>query len=181
MSARGFDWSLAVERATRLNRDIAEADVHHIWNYGSANSGADGSEIQELERHLGYRLDAEYTDFLKAANGWPGFYNDVDLLSASEVSDSEKADRAWILADSADEGSGGALGLDRGSHMPIAVAKFDIDVFMLFRHGETVTVRWIAGQQIESFPSVSSFFEALVSYNEETLRQLREDPWLGAS
>ncbi|MEU6346895.1 hypothetical protein ABZ883_38805 [Streptomyces sp. NPDC046977] len=104
----------------------------------------------------------------------------MDLLSASELLGGERFDRAWMLVEAADAGSGGSLGVSRDLYVPCGVAAVDIDVFLIGVTGESSSVRWIAGQEVERFDSFGEFFEEMISYNEETLEELRLDPWLGA-
>jgi hypothetical protein len=165
-----------VMSAAEINRLVAAADVNSIWQYGQPNEGADGERIARLWRS--YSQFPELVEFLGVADGWGGFYHDVDLLSSDDLEGGTRLDRAWLLAESADQGSGGVLALDRSNYLPIGVAMQDVDVFLLSARGGTV--RWISGEEIEVFPSIDSFLGGMTEYNQETLQDLRADPWLGA-
>lgn len=162
--------------AAEVNQSVAAADVNSIWQYGQPNEGASDDELQQIQRS--YNVGPEYVELLSVANGWPGFYHDVDLLSVHDLEGGELLDRAWMLAESADSGSAGMLALSRSTHIPIAVSTNDIDVFLL--NLQRRDIRWIAGQEVESFVSVESFLREMTEYNRQTLEDLRADPWLGA-
>jgi hypothetical protein len=162
--------------AAEVNQLVAAADVNSIWQYGQPNEGASDEELQQIQRS--YDIGPEYIELLRVANGWPGFYHDVDLLSIHDLEGGELLDRAWMLAESADNGSSGMLALNKFTHIPIAVSANDIDVFLLnLQRGD---IRWIAGQEVESFVSVDSFLREMTEYNRQTLEDLRVDPWIGA-
>ncbi|RKT07552.1 hypothetical protein BX286_5615 [Streptomyces sp. 3211.6] len=171
-------WRQTVERFSRLTNEMAAADVNEIWNYGPPNPGATPTEIGECREIVPGLLVAGHVQLLTVANGWPGFYHDVDLFGTDDFIRGEKLQKAWELLEAADQGSGGLLSIDRAKFLPIAAAQFDIDCFVLGL--ETGVVRWIAGQEIETFPSIAAFVEGMIRYNEETLTELRVDPWLGA-
>jgi hypothetical protein len=168
-----------VRRAAHTNQLVAQADINSIWQYGQPVAGASESEIAATESSIGRPLDFQFRSLMAITDGWRGFYHDVDILTVHELRGSPSMSRAWMLAEAANEGSGGLLGLNKDSYLPIAVAQFDIDVFLL-NLGPVGSVRWIAGQDVETFMSVASFVEAIIRYNESTLQKLREDPWLGA-
>lgn len=162
--------------AAEVNQLVAEADVNSIWQYGQPNEGASDEQLERIQNSYG--LVPDFIQLLRAANGWRGFYHDVDLLSVDDLEGGVGLERAWMLAESADHGSGGALALDRSTYVPVGVARQDIDVFLLnVREG---AIRWIAGQEVEVFPSIASFLGGMTEYNRQTLEDLRADPWLGA-
>jgi hypothetical protein len=167
-----------VGAAAEANRLVAAADINTLWQYGQPNAGASNEVLRQVE--VRYDFVPEYVEFLRVANGWRGFYHDVDLLSGEELGGGSRLDRAWMLAESADQGSGGALALSKSTYIPIGVATEDIDVFLLDLLVGKGQVRWIAGYDIETFPSIADFLRGVTLYNQQTLRDLRDDPWLGA-
>ncbi|MFE1560101.1 hypothetical protein ACFW6V_34555 [Streptomyces sp. NPDC058734] len=170
-------WRQIVERFAQLTRQIAAADVNEIWNYGPELPGATPSKIEECEASQPAPLNSDHKKMLAATDGWQGFYHDVDLFGTDDFVQNEKIEKAWQILEAASEGSGGLISADRRKHIPIAAASFDIDVFVL--ELESGVVRWIAGQEIEVFPSIIAFFEGMLHYNEESLAALQRDPWLG--
>lgn len=172
------EWQEIVQRASVLNAEIAEADVNDIWSYGQARPGASDADIVRLEQRLQCSLGLDYRNLLSTTDGWRGFYHDVDLLACSENPDGGRARRAWEIADAAVSGSGGVIDIARRAYIPIGVSEFDIDAFFLDLN--EWSVRWIAGVEVENFPSVRDFFEGMVMHNRATLEELRADPWLGA-
>lgn len=179
MTYNANSWPDLVSRFREQNARIARADVNSIWEYTGPEPGARESALLELEKSLGFELPSEYRDFLAVSNGWAGFYQDVSLLGIDALVDGEELTRAWELVESADEGSGGELQVGRHSFLPIAVSKFDLDVFVIGTEGRG-EVRWVAGQEIERFQTFSDFFVAMLAYNRETLNDLLRDPWLGS-
>lgn len=169
-----------IDRVSGLNRTIAEVDVNHIWKYGQANRPALEAEIAAAEARLGQPLCPGYRTFLEHADGWNGFYHDVNLFSCAELLAGGKVERAWDIVEVADAGSGGLLDANRARYLPVGAAEFDIDVFLVDLASESGSVRWIAGEEIETFPSFEDFLVGMAQYSEETLSALREDPWLGS-
>jgi hypothetical protein len=180
MSYSAESWRDLVSRFSEQNLRIAQADINSIWEYTGPERGADESMLGEAEQALGFRLPNEYRAFLSIANGWQGFYHDVSLLRVSSTYSGEDSMRAWELVESADDGSGGMLRIDRKAYLPIAVSRFDIDVFLIDIAERLGEVRWIAGQEIEKFDSFSDFMIKMNEYNRETLNDLLRDPWLGS-
>lgn len=168
-----------VDQISELNQNIAQADVNSIWRYASANPPSRPSDIDALESEMGRALCRGYRAFLECADGWSGFYHDVNLFSCADFLAREPVDRAWDLVETADDGSGGLLEVSRQRYLPIGAATFDIDVFLVDLNSEDGAVRWIAGQQIEQFSSFADFLAGMARYSEESLADLRNDPWLG--
>ena len=178
MSSRLSSIAELVRLAVEVNGRIAAADVNGIWQYGGPNQGAEEVDIHELVTR--YDVPSDYLDLLRVTIGWSGFYHDVDLLRVDELLGSDKLERAWMLTESADDGAGDRLGLDRASYLPVGVSNFDIDVFLLNMEAAIGQIRWMAGSEIERFDSIEHFVKEMTSYNRETLQDLLNDPGLGA-
>ena len=66
---------------------VYERDTYYDEHPKRAQMGppATPAELAELERHLGVRLPPSYAAFLSLYNGVEGFFDDVPLLSTSEL------------------------------------------------------------------------------------------------
>lgn len=183
MTRREAYWRELIAQAAEVNTAISDADVNHLWCYGGPSPGADEAALSAMEEAIGSALDQDYRQFLKNANGWDGFYSDVDLLSCADYPSSARLERAWMMIEAAEEGSGGLISFGRTSWIPIGVSREDGDIFMLRLPsvGEVGgAVVWMAGGEVEKYDSVASFVEAVIEYNRANLADVRTDPWLGA-
>jgi hypothetical protein len=62
-----------------IHQRLAELDTQGIWKYPLPEMAASEDEIAATELKLGYRLDQGYRQFLRHANGWKSFYQDMDI------------------------------------------------------------------------------------------------------
>jgi hypothetical protein len=170
-----------VRQAISVSEELAQADLNEIFRHASPSPGASLTDVVNYERRVGRQLPTAYREFLQVVDGWPAFYQEVDLCSLRDLSGSELMERGWMLVEAADEGSGGILGISRSTHLPIGVSTAGIDVFLLLLEEPTGAVSWVAGGEVERFSSLPQFLKSMVEYNRDTLQDLRADPWLGVS
>lgn len=175
------DYGSIVRHAISVADDLAVADVNDIFRHTRPNPGVPLADIENFELQYQLRLPAPYRSFLQVVNGWPAFYQDVDLCSLHDLAGGDLVNRGWMLVEAADEGSGGMLGISRIAQLPIAVSVTGIDVFLLMLEEPEGAVSWVAGGEVERFPSFHQFVTAMVEYNRATVEDLRSDPWLGIS
>lgn len=170
-----MDWVKEIAIAVLVKRKVAEADVEHIWDHGSPGVAAIEREICDAEARLGFSLDAEHRAFLLHANGWDWFFQSVDVFGASDFLEGPRCQRAEELLKSL-ESLSDLCGFNKDELLPIAVSRFNTDVFAISRSRSHSpgTVFWFAGQVIDTFPSFGEWFLSMVDYNRSEYQALIE-------
>src|SRR5690606_15345998 len=118
--------------------------------------------------NFGVRLDAQHREFLSFANGWPAFFQSVDLFGTDDLVGGPRMDIANGMLDAMESSVFEQAGIERAAVVPIAATTVDLDVFvMLVLDGKLVPpVIWLAGYEIERFPSFDEYYVAMLGYNE---------------
>ena len=152
--------------------------IQQLWV--DANEGKDftGTAI-EKDRDgslLGYKLDEDYAQFLRYANGWPAFYQSVRLFGTEELLGNAAMENALRTVSYLEEDVLQTSGVDRAMLLPIAATDVDMDIFVLDRTGLPARARviWFAGTEIQRFGSFSDYFLAMVDYNRAELAELKK-------
>src|SRR5688572_8111255 len=79
------DWKPELAVLWSILQQTEELDTGRVWQYHLPRAGATREEIEGVSRRLGFALDARYANFLRYANGWPDFYQSVDLFGTGEL------------------------------------------------------------------------------------------------
>ena len=88
-----------------IRQRLAELDTQGIWKYPLPEMTASEDEIAATELKLGYRLDQGYRQFLRHANGWKSFYQDMDILGTMGLMGGAVMDAAMVQLAAIDPGS----------------------------------------------------------------------------
>lgn len=167
------NWKLLITHLVSIKSQIDDLDKNRIWRYHLPNVAASQSQIDQLTRKLNRAIPEEYLDFLKTANGWKCFLQDIDLLGTEDRFGEKYI--ATLNAEFFDLGEAQIAGIDKNNLLPIAVNISDRDLFFIVlapqeRFGEVI---WFAGDIIESFPNFTEYFQSMIVYNERELRKLK--------
>ena len=121
-------------------------------------------------------LDPGYRDFLRHAGGWPAFYQTVDLFGPDELLGSPQFAAAREALLSMEDEALAECGEAPCNLLPIAATSEDLDLFLIAGpEAETPgQVFWYAGGLIDTFPSFTEYFLAMVDYNRDEIRRLEE-------
>lgn len=68
-----------------IRQKMQELDSEHLWAYHWPKVGASDDAIQSVERRIGEALPCDYRAFLRHADGWPAFYQAVDLFGTGDL------------------------------------------------------------------------------------------------
>jgi hypothetical protein len=159
-------WKKELAVAQLVKLELHAADAEELWPFFPPNSPASDEQIQAVEHQLGVEVDPSLADFLRTANGWPAFYQCVDLFRCEDFGAGPRWARASELLETVDHRSFG-----EGAY-PVAVSAEDIDLFVLIPYVGKVV--WFAGGVIDEFPSFEEFFLAMVDYNRARALKLRD-------
>ena len=145
---------------------IQEVDHGKLWKFHLPRIGASASMISEAESALGFSFPGEYREFLSYADGWPSFYQSVDLFGCTEFIGAESVEYASGMLDLLDWDSLN-LGVSRDEVFPIAATRSDVDVFVMGKVDSRApgVVIWIAAEEVDRFSDYGQFYLAMVEYN----------------
>jgi len=165
------DWASEIEKMIAAKRILREVDVDNLWRYEAPSPPATEEAIQLAERNIGCSLDSEYASFLRQANGWPAFLQNIDLFGTDELS-GPRLREARELIELPEVAA--ATGIADSRPIPIGASETSIDMFVIFgRSGKKSSpVLWIAGVEIERYDSFLDFFRGMVSHNLKEARDL---------
>lgn len=161
---------LAVAQLVRRHMSVVDRGT---WPVEVPRAPATPRALEDAEARLGIPLDGEYAAFLACANGWPAFYQAVDLFGCDDLGVGPKWRRAAEFLDVAAPFRAAARTFERAEVIPIAASVDDIDVFCITTSRSSVPGRalWVAGGVVEEFGSFSEFFASMVDYNRQSIRE----------
>lgn len=170
------DWRPEIVHLVQIKQAIDDADTAGLWEYHLPKVRVGDKELDEVERHLGIHLDPDYRTFLSYANGWPFFFQSVDLFGTDDLLGSPTFEYANEMLGAVEPIVYEQAGLERGAVLPIAATTVDLDLFVMpVVDGQQVPpVVWIAGGEIDRFPTFDDYVLAMIEYNVRELTTLRE-------
>jgi len=170
-----IDWQKDIAVMAWVKSELARADVGKLWPYHLPRVAATQAQILTVESCLGYKLDEDYAQFLRHANGWPAFYQSVRLFGTEELLGNAAMENALRTVSYLEEDVLQTSGVDRAMLLPIAATDVDMDIFVLDRTGLPARARviWFAGTEIQRFGSFSDYFLAMVDCNRAELAELK--------
>ncbi|MBW4421102.1 MAG: SMI1/KNR4 family protein [Myxacorys californica WJT36-NPBG1] len=170
------DWKKEIVVMVYVKQVLHDEDKSYFWPWHLPEVAATGAQLEEVEKHLGHALDLRYRLFLQHANGWQGFYQDVDLFGTSDLLGGGKMARALMFLDTIDDVLRES-NLSKDELLPIAVSNTDIDFFVITRPNSVSPgmVIWFAGGEIERFSSFDEYFLCMVDHNRHMLTLAKQE------
>ncbi len=169
------DWKQRIVELVLVKQQLAELDTKGLWQYRLPAVAASEARLEAVEAHLGEALDPAFREFLLHADGWPAFYQTVDLFGSDDLLGSDRFRHAVEMLSYVEAGVLAAGGLRREELLPIAISPVDLDLFVMMRRSASRpgTVVWLAGSEIDRFPGFEEYFLAMVDYNRLEVEHLR--------
>lgn len=160
------DWRKEIGIAHLVKQRVAQLDRDALWPFHLPEVAASEDQLIAADQIGVRRLDRQYRDFLKCANGWQGFYQSIDLFGTPDLLGGIRLQRANELL-AALEPLEAVCGTKRQDCQPIALSRDGIDVFVVANDGsaDAGAVYWLAGQLVQRFTNFDEFFLAMVDYN----------------
>jgi hypothetical protein len=157
-----------------IKSEIAKADHQKIWPYSLPRVAAESAHMASAEAALGFEIDNGYRDFLLHADGWPAFYQSVDLFGTPELLGNERMRQAQQMLSRVERQVIESSGVAVEALLPIAATEQDLDLFVMTtpkssRPGEVI---WFAGGEVQRFTSFAEYFLAMEDYNRRELAAL---------
>lgn len=169
-------WNLEIESMINIMSDLKKADIDEIYEYNLPESPATQKQIEEVEDYLGYKLDKEYKSFLKHADGWKGFKQTIDLFGTKELLHIKEIDSVNVAFDTLlEEGVLESSGFSKSELLPIAVAQYDSDLFLMTNANSNIPgmIIWFAGYEVERYENFQRFFSAMIEYNRARVERFK--------
>lgn len=169
------DWRPEIVRMVQVKQAIAEADSNGIWEFHLPKVAAAPESLQGLEEILGFRLDPEYREFLGYADGWPSFFQSIDLFGVDDLIGGPRMEVAHQMLSGLESAALEQAGLRGDRLLPIAATTVDLDLFVMPVVGGTQRppVIWLAGYEIDRFATFRDFVTTMIEYNIRELDALR--------
>lgn len=170
-----FDWKSRIVELVIVKQAIDELDTRGLWEYRLPAVAATPERLGEVEAKLGEPLDPGCRSFLEHANGWPAFWQSVDLFGVEDLLGSERFEHASAMLSYVEDSVLDAGRLRRADVLPIAGSPVDLDLFVMTGRSSPSPggVVWLAGTEVDRFSSFKEFFVAMVQYNRLDLDHLR--------
>jgi hypothetical protein len=168
------DWQPEIVRMIQIKQAIAEVDVDGVWEFHLPKMAATSEELAGIERTLGIHLETGYREFLGYANGWPSFFQSVDLFGIDDIAGGPRMDIARQTLAAIDPVVLEQAGLQAIPLIPIAATTVDLDLFVMpvIDGRQTAPVVWLAGYEVDRFESFDDYVHAMIEYNARELAAL---------
>ncbi|MEL4105378.1 SMI1/KNR4 family protein [Oscillospiraceae bacterium WX1] len=170
------EWRDRIVAMVYVKQELMKLDVDGIWPHHLPELAASEETLRKTEAHLGFRIDQDYREFLKMADGWKGYLQTVDLFGTEELSGSPTMQYAQSLLDFVEDGVIQSTGFSREELLPIAATKYDKDLFVMTRPTSHApgTVIWFAGEEIDRYPNFTEYFLAMIEYNRQLVNDMQK-------
>ena len=171
-------WQDYLNWGQEINQERMEADWKGLWDYAPPNAGASEETLARTEAQLGFRLPKSYRDFLKVADGWPCFYQDMTIFSTSDLLGGELRKLGGVQLELEEcieaMASDGVIAAD---HFMVAAAQGSIDIVLMGRPGTPAegTASWVRGEVLGRYDDLLDYYLSMMEYNKLETVDLRKD------
>jgi hypothetical protein len=162
-----YDWKLAIVTNFWQRQQAEIWWSGHVFPMGAPKVRASDEAIAQAERAANVKFPEDYKDFLRHADGWPGFCEDMDLFATADFLSGD-ATRQLARHPSAVQFMNG-LGFTPSDYVAVGGARQGLDVFLLTAADSSKSpgeVIWYDDEQRDRWPSFSEFFSSMIAFNE---------------
>ena len=174
----GWTWPDYIGWGWMIIQARMEADWKGLWDYALPHVHATEETVARTEAQLGFRLPESYRGFLLAADGWPYFFQDMSILSTSDLlgGDLHKASQTPLELEECVEAMA-ADGVIAADHFPVAASLESIDVALMGKPGTPVegTVSWVRGEVMQRYDDFLDYYLSMMELNKLDIARLRRD------
>ena len=171
------EWRDRIVAMVYVKQELMKLDVEGIWPHHLPELAASEEMLKKIENSLGFRIDRDYREFLKMADGWKGFLQTIDLFGTDELSGSPIMQYGQSILGYIEDDTIKSTGFLRDELLPIAAAKYDKDLFVITNPASHApgTVIWFAGEEIDRYTNFTEYFMAMIEYNRLLVEDLRKE------
>ena len=174
----GWTWPDYIGWGWMIIQARMEADWKGLWDYALPHVHATEETVAHTEAELGFRLPQSYRDFLLASNGWPYFFQNMSILSTSDLLSGElhKASQTQLELEECVEAMA-ADGVIAADHFPVAASLVQTDVALMGKPGTPAagTVSWVRGEVIERYDDFLDYYLSMMELNKLDTADLKKD------
>jgi hypothetical protein len=162
-----YDWKLAIVMNFWQRQQAEIWKSGHVFPMGAPKVRASNEAIAQAELATAFRFPEDYKDFLRHADGWPAFCENMDLFGTPDYLSGE-ANRLLERHAAAIQFMHG-LGFGRDDYIAVGGARKGQNLFLLLSAdnprspGEVI---WYNDEQLDRCPSFSEFFSSMIAFNE---------------
>ena len=173
-----FTWPDYIGWGAMINQARMEADWKGLWDYAIPHLHATEETVASTEAQLGFRLPESYRDFLLASNGWPCFFQNMSILSTSDLLSGElhKASQTQLESEECVEAMA-ADGVIAADHFPVAASLVQTDVALMGKPGTPAegTVSWVRGEVMQRYDDFLDYYLSMMELNKLDTADLKKD------
>ena len=174
----GWTWPDYIGWGWMIIQARMEADWKGLWDYALPHVHATEETVARTEAQLGFRLPESYRGFLLAADGWPCFFQNMSILSTSDLLSGElhKASQTQLESEECVEAMA-ADGVIAADHFPVAASLESIDVALMGKPGTPVegTVSWVRGEVMQRYDDFLDYYLSMMELNKLDTADLKKD------
>ena len=175
----GWTWPNYIGWGWMIIQARMEADWKGLWDYAIPHLHATEETVASTEAQLGFRLPESYRDFLLASNGWPYFFQNMSILSTSDLlrGDLHEAGQTQLESEECVEAMA-ADGVIAADHFPVAASLVQTDVALMGKPGTPAegTVSWVRnGEVIERYDDFLDYYLSMMELNKLDTADLKKD------
>ena len=174
----GWTWPNYIGWGAMINQARMEADWKGLWDYAIPHLHATEETVASTEAQLGFRLPESYRGFLLAADGWPYFFQNMSILSTSDLlgGDLHEAGQTQLELEECVEAMA-ADGVIAADHFPVAASLESIDVALMGKPETPAegTVSWVRGEVIERYDDFLDYYLSMMELNKLDTADLKKD------
>jgi hypothetical protein len=169
------DWKQRIVELALVKQRLAEVDPRGLWPHHLPAVAATDARLGAVEAHFGEALDPGYRAFLQHADGWPAFYQTIDLFGSDDLLGGPRFAHAATMLKYVEDDVFIASKIRRDGVVPIAASPVDLDLFVMTRtsYDRPGVVLWLAGVEVDRFSSFEEFFLAITDYNRLEVERLQ--------
>lgn len=83
--AETVKWRDEIAKGVAIRQRLKELDKGPLWSYPFPRIAARPEDVALVEKALSVPLGPKYSEFLQWADGWPKFFQGVDLFGTTEL------------------------------------------------------------------------------------------------
>lgn len=171
-----FDWKLAIVTNFRWRQAAEDRDAEGLYPMGAPKVAASEEAIARAELEIGVRFPEDYAAFLRHADGWPSFCENMDLFGTRDFLSGEA--KRLLDRNAAATAFMHGLGFGRGDYCAVGGDRDADDLFLLISSesrkspGEVI---WYSDEELDRCRSFQEFFSNMIAFNQALAQNAHPD------
>ncbi|MCL1981959.1 MAG: SMI1/KNR4 family protein [Clostridiales bacterium] len=156
-------WPNLIVAMTQVKQELMELDAGDASLYFLPEAAAEEVDLIMAEINLGCLIDQHHADFMRAANGWKGFYQSIDLFGTDDLACPQIMQNAFSRLNAVPSHVIEPTGFLREDLLPLAASGTSSDLCVITKQtaSRPGKVIWITGEKARLFPNFEEYFRAM--------------------